>query len=490
MAARQDQTLQIVLVGTIFSVIVLFVLWYIYWKGYNETLATLTATKTQLNEANSKAGEAQAESVKLRTLMGFGESDNLADIEKAHEEDMKKFAQAMGADDLKSYRNVLVLTAKQLDDTTARETDLKTKVKEADDAKQAVEAAKETQLVKFQEELKKAQEDLAGERARFDKDRAGLETTKGQLQQKVDEQKTTYEGQLTDRATRIKELEDKVTKLEHAIANMIEERKDPGESFSVADGRISSVSQDGTVWINLGTADSLRRQVSFSVFDADQHDAEKATKKGSIEVTRLISDHMAEARITDDSSTNPILTGDLIYSQVWHRGKKLKFAFAGIIDVDGDGTADMKLARELVEMNGGVVDVYVGDDGKTVGTLSPNTRYLVLGKYPEGGPQAEQQKGWDDLTKEAKGFGVQTITLEEFLDRMGYKPEDRAVKLGAGATAGDFPARSGDGTASPPGNGFRPRSPYRPRMATPTPGKPFAPVESTTTPSAVPPTPY
>ena len=39
---------------------------------------------------------------------------------------------------------------------------------------------------------------------------------------------------------------------------------------------------------------------------------------------------MAEARITKDDPTNPILTGDNIYSQVWHRGKKLHFALTGV----------------------------------------------------------------------------------------------------------------------------------------------------------------
>ena len=128
---------------------------------------------------------------------------------------------------------------------------------------------------------------------------------------------------------------------------MIDNRKDEPESFEVADGRISWVNQNGTVWINLGTADSLRRQVTFSVFDADLHDAAKSKKKGSIEVTRLLSDHMAEARITNDDPTNPILTGDNIYSQIWHRGKKLHFALTGVIDVDGDGQSDLQLGSRV-----------------------------------------------------------------------------------------------------------------------------------------------
>ena len=212
-------------------------------------------------------------------------------------------------------------------------------------------------------------------------------------------------------------MTDKNAKLEHAVANLIENRKDEPESFEVADGRISWVNQNGTVWINLGTADSLRRQVTFSVFDSDLHDAAKASKKGSIEVTRLLGDHMAEARITSDDPTNPILTGDNIYSQVWHRGKKLHFALTGVIDIDGDGQSDMQLARDLIELNGGIVDAYLEDDGKVEGEITANTRYLISGEPPEKSGKVALQKGSQDMYKTASSLGVETVTITEFLDR-------------------------------------------------------------------------
>ena len=137
-------------------------------------------------------------------------------------------------------------------------------------------------------------------------------------------------AQIEERDKKLKSVTEHNTKLEHAVDDLKSQRKDEPESFEVADGRVSWVNQNGTVWINLGTADSLRRQVTFSVFDADLHDAAKSKKKGSIEVTRLLSDHMAEARITKDDPKNPILTGDNIYSQIWHRGKKLHFALTGL----------------------------------------------------------------------------------------------------------------------------------------------------------------
>ena len=248
--------------------------------------------------------------------------------------------------------------------------------------------------------------------------------------------------------------------------NLLAEASKSAESFEVPDGRISWVNQNGTVWINLGAADSLRRQITFSVFDADQQDPAKTDQKGSIEVTRILGDHMAEARITNDDPRNPILTGDQIYSQVWHRGKKLRFALTGIIDLDGDGRSDMKLARDLIELNGGVVDAYLADDGKVEGEITVNTRYLVLGDFPEEANQAALQEGWQEMSDDAKTNGVEVITLDKFLNQIGYAPDDRMVQLGAGARAVDFPPQPDAGPLPSESRGgstqFRPRTPNIP----------------------------
>ena len=107
------------------------------------------------------------------------------------------------------------------------------------------------------------------------------------------------------------------------------------------------------MWINLGSADALRRQITFSVFDADKQDPAKTDRKGSIEVTKILGDHMAEAHITNDDPQNPILTGDQILQPGLASRQALRFALTGIIDLDGDGRSDMKMARDLIELNGG-----------------------------------------------------------------------------------------------------------------------------------------
>jgi hypothetical protein len=311
--------------------------------------------------------------------------------------------------------------------------------------------------------MKAAEEDAASQRNQFGKDRTELEAKKQELLDNLAKQEDKFEAQIAEIDTQLKNLTEKLTKSERAKDNLLAEVSKSAESFEVPDGRISWVNQDGTVWINLGAADSLRRQITFSVFDTDAQDPAKTEQKGSIEVTRLLGDHMAEAHITSDDPRNPILTGDQIYSQVWHRGKKLRFALAGNLDLDGDGKSDMKLARNLIELNGGVVDAYLDEDGNVQGEITVNTRYFVLGDAPEGTNETALRAGWTSMSADAKVNGVETISLDKFLNQIGYAPDDRMVKLGSGAKASDFPPQPEPG--SPHSRGvqeqFRPRTPQR-----------------------------
>ena len=462
MPARQDQTLQIFLIIFIFGFLVSAVVAYLGWKGYSDAEQRNAALTTQLNQKNEQVTTLQVENEDYREVMGFGRNDNASDVKTAVEADMKNFGAGVADEGSRNYRKVLETVAKERDDLAAREATLQQEKKELMNNLTAVEAAKEQQVVQFQQAMQKAEADAAAERNSFKEDRAALETNKKELMDTVEKQKTEFEAKLATYEKEKSELTEKITKLERAVANLIEQVPSDTESFEVADGRITWVNQrDGTVWINLGTADALRRQVTFSVYDADQHDAEKAAKKGSIEVTRLLGDHMAEARITNDDPTNPIMSGDSIYSQVWHRGKRLRFALTGVVDINGDGQSDMQLARELIELNGGVVDAYVTDDGELEGEITANTRYLVLGEFPESAASVGLQQHWQTMNREATSLGVETITLHEFLNQMGYRPQDRSVQLGAGASARDNPARMEDPTllrgAVPR---FRARTPY------------------------------
>lgn len=478
MAARQDQGMQIFLIVLIFMSIVLAVATYIGWKSNSETKQRLAQVETNLRTAKEESDKRALENEEMRKFMGFGANDNFADVEKAYTADMERFG-AAAAQDNRFYRTVLEAVFKEAADTAAREAESKKQYKELDARFAAREAETEKQIAEFKQKNKALDEDNANERRKFNESRLELENTKKELQTNLDKQRSELEGQIATRDEKLKAFEGQVAELQRAVVNWREQVPKDEESFEIPDGRITWVNQkDGTVWINVGEADSVRRQVTFNVYDADERDADRAVKKGSIEVTQVTSDHQAVARITQDDPTNPILTGDNIYSPVWHRGKKLRFALTGIVDFNNDGVSDLQLARELIELNGGNVDAYLGDDGKVTGEITAHTRYLVLGDFPESALRAGMQEGWQKMNQKATELGVETITLDQFVNRMGYTPQNRTVRLGEGASAIDFPARSGaagrsrpeeplpeaDDKAAPK---FRPRTPYGNSQKTP-----------------------
>jgi hypothetical protein len=233
------------------------------------------------------------------------------------------------------------------------------------------------------------------------------------------------------------------------------------QKFDVPEGEIRWVKQrTGTVWIDLGRADSLQRQVTFSVYPADTTDLSAGSKKGSIEVTQVLGDHLAEARVVDDKLVDPIISGDKIFTPVWAPGEKRHFALVGFMDLDGDGRSDLQTVVRLITMNGGVVDSYIDEKGKRVGEMSVNTRYLVMGDAPTDKGQTDVIAEFSKMRAEAQRLGVQQVQLVDLLQRMGWKNQTPVIRFGRGANPKDFAPKADEGAQrKAPGNVFKPRQP-------------------------------
>jgi hypothetical protein len=194
----------------------------------------------------------------------------------------------------------------------------------------------------------------------------------------------------------------------------------------------------------------------------------KGAVKGSIEVTKILGEHIAEARITDDTVADPFLPGDKIDTSLWSPGEQLHFALAGLMDVDGNGRGNFELVKNLIEMNGGVLDCYEDEEGRVhdLDNMTINTRFLVKGG---GGKRDENiamiSKGMLTMEEKAKTLGVQEISLKELLVRMGYK---QAVRTGAtGETDSDeyHPKPPTKEPRTKSSEIFKPREPGIPRSA-------------------------
>lgn len=456
MAARSDQTTQIAVI--VLSILVVVLLGFTYWfyKTSSDNLQRITELEQQRSSDQDTTRKVQAENESYRQFMGFGQFDNLETVQKQFDEDMQAWGQTYPESE-RAYRKILVNEVKETDTLANQISQSREREKELQAQLTQLEGEKDAQIKQFEAELNKAKQDAAAERTAFNTARQEIETQREELAKTLEEQRARFDKEVGERDAKITEVETQLATAQKNLEKLKDERERQSETFEVADGRITWVNQaNQTAWINLGEADALRRQITFSVFESSETDAGKTEKKGSVEVTRLLGDHMAEVRITDDDPHNPILPGDNIYTPLWHRGKQIHFALTGVIDLDGDGTSDMQQARDLIEMNGGIVDAYVNDQGQQEGEMSIETRYLVLGDHPEQPSQSAERDAWKTMSAQADNLGVEVINLIDFTNRMGYRPLDRTVRMGTGARSADFPPPPEGGA-----NRFRPRTPYQ-----------------------------
>ncbi|MFN0019205.1 MAG: hypothetical protein ACKVP0_13160 [Pirellulaceae bacterium] len=225
------------------------------------------------------------------------------------------------------------------------------------------------------------------------------------------------------------------------------------------------------VWIDRGFDDGLGRQMSFAVYSQNtaslfkqvermrkegtgKEKVKKLESKGRIEVVRVTGPHEAECRILEDKASDPILPGDWIHSPAWSPGQRLHFALVGFMDIDGDQQSDRETIKHIITMNGGVIDTEIRDDGvRDEGKMTVNTRYVVTGDASEKGNLAiknldQYQKTRTAFFNEMTQFAVEKISVQQLLDMMGWKPEEKTVGLGGVMDSG-FSKRT-PSTKAPP----------------------------------------
>ncbi|MEM7784471.1 MAG: hypothetical protein AAF623_14055 [Planctomycetota bacterium] len=213
------------------------------------------------------------------------------------------------------------------------------------------------------------------------------------------------------------------------------------EVFDRPDGTIVKVlSRSQDVFINLGVADGLTRNMTFSVYDQSITNFEENNHKATIEVT-AVNEFNANARITMEDPVNPILAGDHILTATWDPGYPVPIALAGRFDLDGDKYDDIEKLARMIERNGGKVVAKHDPEGNMTGKIDANVRYLVLGDEPELGPNGSPGvlDTMKDMESMAEKNTVQVIDLYKLLQRMGVRAKPKTVQLNS--PVGDFQTR-------------------------------------------------
>ena len=475
MATRDNQTLQIVVLVFVFLAVIgigASIWFYSDAQAAHQQVAELQAAET---DRRQNYNQLQQEVEQFKQMLGFQPEDNLQTIREDFQKDMGDYG-ATFAEENRNYRTIVENVAAENQQLAVREQELRKEHEALNQKFLALQNEKDQAIAEFRQKSEAAEQHGAQERQKFTQARAELQKQMEQLVSSLSTKDEQYKAELAklqeeiDRIT--KEGEDKAQQ----IAQLQAGRQQDHTVFERADGRVTWVNQSsGMVWINLGYADALREQITFSIYERSSPVAGENEPKARIEVTRIAGDHLSEARITSDEALNPIVPGDLIYSPVWEKGKQVRFALTGQIDIDGDGTDDSERVRRIITANGGVVDAYVNEQGEQVGEMTVNTRFLIVGTRPEQGRDANllkaQQASMQEMLRQASTKDVDEISIDKFLSFVGWQPGERTVTLGSGASGAGIPRQSNGGNRgtstgatsdSADAGSFRRRSPATP----------------------------
>lgn len=453
MAAKENTGLQAALIIFVMITVGLSISTYMYFRASEEAEKADQAKAVQLADQTKKYQVIDAEVRCLKYMIGWDvqltEQDyngllttipnsDVVKIDEEYKKDMAMYGKGL---ERPSYR---LVPAELLKVIKAKNDELVTVVEEQKKLAaqvEAVRAEREAGIKTATAAQQAATADLAKRTGEFEQERTRMKDDGAKLLA----QKTDLQNKRNELDQKIKELEkntqDIIVKKDKTIASQKEEIKtlQEIENFEEPCGKIDYVNQRSrSVLINLGTEDGLRPQIMFSVYDKSETSATHAERKAGIEVIKVMDAHLSEARIVYDKSSNPILPGDLIYSPVWQPGRRLRFALTGYMDIDGDGENDHDLVRNLILINGGVVDAEQGNDGKidpaTVAKMTLQTRYLVEGELPAQANLLESHlQGRNLMIGKAQELGIDRISVQKILSRMGWKNENRTVPLGRGA---------------------------------------------------------
>jgi chemotaxis protein histidine kinase CheA len=438
MARSEHQGLQIALIIFVMLTIILSVTTFMFFKE-SEKAANKSAEDAKARQADNDSLRKTIDEVnELKRAIGVAESDNIEAVREAIAADMRNWAGTF-PEPKQSYRECLtaLLDAYRVaDEERKRERDELTAMTARVNA---LEAAKSKTLEEQQNQATTAAAQLTERTAKFDEDDKAHVAEKAALAEQKKQVEEAMDAAAKEADAQVKKLKsdlNTLTNVKDDLADQIDQIT--RTTFEVSDGEIRWVNQrNGTVWINLGRADNLPKQTPFSVFGRDENDVARTDSKAKIEVTQILGDHLAEARIVEDAAADPIMPGDKIYTPLWHPGRVQHFALAGFMDINDDEESDRELIKDLIAMSGAVLDAELTDDGKVVGPgMSVETRYLVLGEAPQ---EKEANSRFATIAKDAEKLNVAVITLDKFLDHMGWKDPSRLVTFGRHSDPRQFP---------------------------------------------------
>jgi chemotaxis protein histidine kinase CheA len=494
MAAREGQGLQITVIVFAMLTIGLAIMTYVFYAQAQSAGKEKESAVKQRGEETAKNNKLEYQVTAMKYMLGMpnvtkqevelaaGKAGKDADVEAMlakFDADVAAIGDQAAPDEAKNYGTLAKILLASLQKAKASVADANEQTRKAQAEKAAAEAREQQRSKAAEDALAKAKADLDEQTKKFNEDRTRMEGESSKFvslnTDREKKAKVDIDTLVKDKEKLINQITQQQATIQRLQERLKEYQKEEVSLFENPDGRITWVNQkQKLVWINLGRADGLLRSTTFRVYDHDENGVANAEPKGSIEVVQISGDHLAEARIIQDKTANPILPNDLVHTPAWSPGQRVHFALAGAMDIDGDGratTEEYNRLRGIIELNGGKIDAELRPDGTRMGTMTISTRYFVMGQIDAENAPPKMLTELTNMQNERQRYGIDIIPVEKLLSLMGWRAEERTVPL-AGNTSGDFRKRAPAGKAAPPPGGTPPTS-----STTTTPAEGAAPAE-------------
>ena len=406
-------------------------------------------------EAAQKAAAAEMEARDLKALVGVPDKTVL-EIKKQHAEDMAK---VLPGETGTTYHSAIAALLEDLGKGRENE-------KQVEEKNAQLQSDFDNEKNRSEALIKGAKDALDESEKARDADRREFMDAKVELDQKLKEAQDQVDRSQNRLANERNRLERENVQLADAnrdirdtninLAAMVEDIRNPNVEHPA--GKIISVDQlAGSAIINLGSADGLLVRMMFSVYhsgitgltfrtapvgseavycDVCRREITRDVSKASVEVMRILGPHRAEVRILDDILTNPIMAGDVIYSPIWKPGQKMRFALtAGMYLPGASAESGNEAIKQLIEMNGGVVDCWIDEsveEGEDYlqGTISDLTNFIVINESAARSLEPEVARVQQGLVESAKNRAIKAISLDDLLSRMGWRNMTPAYTFG------------------------------------------------------------
>lgn len=456
MASRESQGLQVALILFVMVTVVLAVTTYLYFRRAEENVQRYLAKAEEAKREKDATMKLQFENQVLKHILGYdrkteaelnsikqglGGNKQIEQILADYDKHMKMYGAGYAGQDL-SYTTLPEHLIAAINARNKNLVDADAVAKSLEREREQIRVAEAARAAKAEQSLATVQRDATAERDKFNADRTRITEESAKVAAILPQKNATIAKTTSEAAAKQEEMSRTLSQVSTLLESEKERRmkleKDFGTTYERPDGEVTLVnSRANTVWIDLGTGDGVDRQMIFSVIDQKETGVTKSKVKGRIEIIRVMDQHSSEARVLDDELSNPIMKGDKIYSPSFRKGLKTRFALAGLIDIDKDGKSDQTKVKSLITLNGGVVDAELLEDGSVAGKMTGDTRYLVKGDRPTDKTNQKLIDGFTAMTGEATQLGIESISLDTLLDRMGYMPDNRVVPMSRPSATGD-----------------------------------------------------